>query len=234
MKIDIDKKNEFVDKFMEKYLNNGFGSMSKRDIDVLVMYLLIKYTKLKHENNFDLSMKLKLTESKVKNLKYEANLKYSKKLEEGIKEDFLFLLNNAKLQVIGKETWISIVVEDIFLRNAIKAEVKKNGSFTDSSFNSEIVKISTYDFSYLMYKFSTGYEQKKFEKEIASLVLIEKKSKFQELFKIFIEEAVAEASKQSVKLGFAYLSAGTSVLDQILNNFLPFIEEKISWKRLYK
>ncbi len=70
IKIPSLKKNIFLEKFIEEYLKRGFGSMSKRDIDVLLMHLLIEHTNLSDENNFNLSIKLKLTETKVKNLKY--------------------------------------------------------------------------------------------------------------------------------------------------------------------
>lgn len=218
----------FINKFLSEYLSRGFGSMSKRDIDVLLMHLLMEHTDLSNENNFNLSIKLKLTESKVKNLKYEANLKYTESLEKDIKEEFLSLLSKAKLQVIGKETWISIVVEDTFLRHAIKAKVKENGSFTDSSFNSEIVKISVDDFSYLMYVFSDDKEQKYIEKEITRLIPDIDAISFRKLFKKFIEEAVEsagkEVGKQGVKMGVTYLSGGVSILVQIFDTFKSYIE----------
>jgi hypothetical protein len=58
------------------------------------MNLLVKYADLGNLNNFDLSLKLKLTESKIKNLKYEANLKYREDTEEFIKKSFLTLIVN--------------------------------------------------------------------------------------------------------------------------------------------
>ena len=222
------KNHIFVKEFLEEYLSRGFGSMSKRDIDVLLMHLLMKHTDLSDENNFNLSIRLKLTETKVKNLKYEANLKYTDSLEDNIKEEFLSLLSKAKLQIIGKETWISVIVEDTFLRNAIKAKVKENGSFTDSSFNSEIVKISVDDFSYLMYVFSDDKEQKYIEKEITRLIPDIDAISFRKLFKKFIEEAVEsagkEVGKQGVKLGASNITGGASIVIGLVRKLGEMIE----------
>jgi len=229
IKISLSKNSIFIDKFLGEYLNRGFGSMSKRDIDVLVMYLLMDLTDLNDESNFNLSIKLKLTETKIKNLKYEANLKYSKSLEDKIKNEFLELLGKAKLQVIGKETWISIVVEDTFLRSAIKAKVKENGSFTDSSFNSEIVKIGTDDFAYLMDVFSDPEEKKITQKKIIDLIKVsEDDISFKKLFGLFLAKVVESSGnaigKQGVALGISYLTGGASIVDQIFDTLKSYID----------
>ena len=222
------QNNIFEDEFLQEYLDRGFGSLSKRDIDILVMHLLMKHSDLKGVSNFNLSMKLKLTETKIKNLKYEAKLKYSKRLDVGIKEEFLSLLSKTRLQVVGKETWISIVVEDTFLRNAIKAKVKENGSFADGAFNTEIVKISVDDFSYLMCVFSESEEQKNVEKEISNLLSVKNTLDFKDLFKMFLEEAIKgagdEVGRQSITIGATYLSGGISVVGQIFSSLKPFIQ----------
>lgn len=173
-----EKERAFVEEFLQEYLSRGFGSLSKREVDVLVMHLLMKYADLDGMSNFDLSLAFKLSETKVKNLKYESSLKHSKNSASSIEHDFLSLLDKAKLKVIGKETWISLAIEDNFLKSAIKAKVKENGSFTDSSFNSEIVKISAEDFSYLMDEFYDGDEKENIKKEVTKLFLHSKAKRY--------------------------------------------------------
>ncbi len=222
------QNNIFEDEFLEEYLSRGFGSLSKRDIDIFVMHLLMKHSNLKNESNFDLSMKLKLTETRIKNLKYEAHLKYAESSKDDIKEEFLSLLNKVKLQVVGNETWISIVVEDTFLRNVIKAKVKENGSFVDGSFNSEIVKISVDDFSYLIYVSLDEEGREKIEKEISGLFSDKETLEFKDLFKMFLIEAakgaVNEFGKQGVSLVTSGITDGASMVVEIVRELGSYIE----------
>jgi len=218
--IEVKDKTVFLNIFLQEYLSRGFGSLSKREIDILVMNLLVKYADLDNVNNFDLSLKLKLTESKIRNLKYEANLKYRENTEEYIKKSFFILLKKARLT---KNKTINIAIEDNFLRNAIKAKVKESGSYTDSSFNSEIVKIEIDDFVYLLDCFYTDAEKIIIIDEINQL-LSKNNIDFKDLFKLFLEEAVkssgSEIGKQGVLLGIGYISGGVIPLVSSIKNLL--------------
>lgn len=220
------KENEsliFANRFLKEYLSRGFGSLSKREIDILMLDLLVKCGNLEDISNFDLSLKLKITETKIKNLKYEANLRYRENTEEFIRHSFLSLLEKAKLKK-DTATTINMAIEDNFLRNAISAKLKKNGSYTDTSFNSEIVKIHIEDFVYLLDIFYTGNEKEKIKQEIKSLQNIEKTDDFKKLFKKFLEKAVESAGeeigRQGVLLGIGYLTGGVFPLVNAIKNII--------------
>ncbi len=139
-------------KAIEAYIERGFGSMNKNDFEVFIFnYIVNKHVSYKNKSNFELSILLRIPESKVKRLKYEANLKY-RDFENNV-SDLNCLLNkilsNAKLKSKGKQQ-IQFVIEDIYLRNYLDDYLKKNGRFSDSSFNSEIVIINLEDLSFLM------------------------------------------------------------------------------------
>lgn len=129
----------FVAEFLEEYLSSGFGAKSKRDIDILVMNLLVSYGGLAGQSNQDLSILLQAPESKIKGLLYEARLKYPPDADY-IKREFLYTLTASQLDhESGK---IIFAMEDNFLRHAIQGKLKSKGMFADSSFNTELVKIS--------------------------------------------------------------------------------------------
>lgn len=65
-----------IDDALEKYLTKGFGSMNKNDFEVWIFNQLL-HTVLKDKDNYAISIYLKIPESKVKRLQYEASLKYS-------------------------------------------------------------------------------------------------------------------------------------------------------------
>lgn len=65
--------NEVISKYIEK----GFGSMNKNDFEVWIFHYLLEH-ELQGKKNYEISIGLKIPKSKVKRLRYEAELKYSK------------------------------------------------------------------------------------------------------------------------------------------------------------
>jgi hypothetical protein len=128
----------FVSDFLQEYLSDGLGAKNKREIDILIMNLLMKYGDLAAKSNQELSIMLRATESRVKSLRYEARLKYPPDAEY-VKREFLYILLRSQFDFArGK---IVFAIEDEFLRHAIQGQLKTKGMFADSSFNTEIVKI---------------------------------------------------------------------------------------------
>jgi hypothetical protein len=132
-----DAKN-FVNEFLAEYLSDGLGAKTKREIDILVMNLLMNYAELSGNSNQELSILLQAPESRIKRLRYEARLKYPPDADY-IKREFLYILNRSQFDVAkGK---IVFVMEDDFLRHAIQGRLKAKGMFADTSFNTEIIRI---------------------------------------------------------------------------------------------
>lgn len=133
-----DKAGEFVEQFLSEYLKEGFGSLPKREVDILVMNLLLNLGELAGESNQDLSIRLRATESKVKRLRYEARLKYPPE-PDYVKLEFFYILSKSKYAMnTGK---IIFAIEDDYIRHAIQGKLKAKGMFADTSFNTELIKI---------------------------------------------------------------------------------------------
>lgn len=135
----IRKPKEFVKEFLSEYLSDGIGAKTKREIDILVMNLLMNYARLAEKSNQELSILLQAPESKIKSLRYEARLKYPPDADY-VKREFLYVLT--KSQFDFEKGMLIFAIEDEFLRHAIQGQLKSKGMFADSSFNSELVKIS--------------------------------------------------------------------------------------------
>lgn len=114
------------------------GAKSKREIDILIMNLLMKYAGLAEKSNQELSILLRAPVSKIKGLRYEARLKYPPD-PDYVKREFLYLLT--KSQFDFDKGNIIFAIEDEFLRQAIQGQLKAKGKFADTSFNTEIVRI---------------------------------------------------------------------------------------------
>jgi len=134
----IKKTKEFVKGLLDEYLSNGIGSKTKREIDILIMNLLMKYAGIADKSNQELSILLQAPEAKIKSLRYEARLKYPPDADY-VKREFLYILLRSQFDFArGKMVF---AIEDEFLRHAIQGQLKSKGMFADSSFNTEIVRI---------------------------------------------------------------------------------------------
>lgn len=64
-------------KIIESYLERGFGSMNKNDFEVFIFSWLIQnHSDYVNTTDNEISWQLKIPESKVKRLRYEAELKF--------------------------------------------------------------------------------------------------------------------------------------------------------------
>ena len=146
----MNKNNELDDK-IGQYLVRGFGSMSKNDFEVWIFYYLMQ-NHLNGKDNYDISVELRIPESKVKRLRYEAELKYGNPQDKIMYlEAFETLLKKSILKKDG--SCVQFVVENLQLRKYLDSTLKKGGRFSNTSFNKEIVSIDIEDLEYLLQTF---------------------------------------------------------------------------------
>ena len=144
---------------IKEYVHRGFGSMTKNDFEVWIFNYLLQ-NRPPNTSNFDFSVELRIPESKVKRLRYEASLKYGNPANTTqYDEAFQNLLTNVNLKKGSKDV-IQFAVEDMQLRKYLDSILKKKGRFADTSFNSEVVSITIDDLAILLDATSTE-EQKK-------------------------------------------------------------------------
>ena len=141
--VTITEYEAFARDFEKLYLGRGFGSMNKNELEVLLFHLLKKHSKdFADKSNFERACALRISETKIKRLAYEANMSYGA-LDDAEKKElqtqFLSLLSEAKIQ--NDKGTLRFAVEDKFMRSVIYEDLKQQGFYLDSSFNSEIVSI---------------------------------------------------------------------------------------------
>lgn len=136
---------QFVEKFLSQYLKNGMGSMSKADIDALVMHLLDSYisnagVSLQQFSNQTLSETLRTPVAKIKKLRYEAGLKYGGRVEDEAKKRFSASLSNAVFDVNSGK--INLIIEDSLAKNWLQGQLKNYGQYFENTFNTEVVSLT--------------------------------------------------------------------------------------------
>ena len=135
--------------FLTTYLKKGFGSMTKNDLEVWVFNELLKDPEKTNYSDYDFSIELRIPQTKVKRLRYEAGLVYNTKNAEEYNREFLLLLRKAKVKSTNAEL-IQFSMEDKGLYLYIDSILKKGGRFSDRSHNNEIMQISRNDLVYLL------------------------------------------------------------------------------------
>lgn len=164
-----------TDSFFEMYLQRGWGSMNKNDFEVYILYCMLQKDEYRNLNDYELSVKLKIPQSKIKRLRYEADLKYLQPEMNSYNEQFRELLKIAKPQM-KDEQHVEFVMENKGLYLYIDNLLKKDGRFGDRSFNSEMMIISLDNLTYLLTKTMLSEQEKQdilsaFQKQDKSITL---------------------------------------------------------------
>ena len=150
----MEKQNELKNA-IEKYLKRGFGSMNKNDFEVFIFNELLK-DKYNNVSDNKISRELKIPTTKVKRLRYEADLMYPKE-EDYYKNEFYSVLIGNSYKTL-KPNKIQFCVKNKTLRLYLDDILESNGGFSDSSFNSDIVTITASDLLLLIAEFENENE----------------------------------------------------------------------------
>ena len=198
---------------MESYVSRGFGSMNKNDFEVFVFHWLINNkTECKGKSDFVISQCLKIPESKVARLRYEAGLKYTNPNPDMYREELKMALKKAKCQEGTAEGKITMSISDKLLRQYLSNLLMEDGRFLDGSFNSNIVTMSAGNFVFVIESLFLDEKDRK-------ALIAEAKKDIKEGKQM--PKTVAESLKQ---LG---ISLSKSVLEKIIGSSADTLVETI-------
>lgn len=141
-------KEKFIE-FIETYLTPSFGSISKRDTDILLFEMLKSLGFFKNPKDvYEVLLKLKVTRSKARNLIYESELRNE---EVDLELELQKILLSPVFLKEGKK--ISLEIDNPLLIDHLRYRLKEERYLSDGSFAPEVVKISTEAFSSLVKSF---------------------------------------------------------------------------------
>ena len=151
-----------INDVIKEYLNRGIGSMNKNDFEV---WIFNEWHKTQNNlSDYEISRNLRIPESKVKRLKYEASLKYSN--EDNVDDLKKIFLEDIKIAKYKKESSkLQFVVKDKVVRQYISDLLTQDGRFLESSLTSETVHIYVDDFIYLLDILNVSINKDKIIKE---------------------------------------------------------------------
>jgi len=137
------EKITFTEEFLSRFLAYGFGTLPKREIEILIFHILYHKTELfKGQSNYEIANVLKISESKIKSFKAESSLKYEQMShQEALREIAKLFFESEKSKTDLDGDMIQFALEDPVLKREFEHAVKELGYFMDYSFNREIVKV---------------------------------------------------------------------------------------------
>lgn len=132
------------------YCQPSFGSMSKHDSDLLLFDSMVKVGLIADNASiYDIMRMLKVTRSKARSLIYEHQLRKIKD-EEQQKEQLRRVMKSPLMSSLSKN--VCLEVDNPYLVDYIRNELKGLGFVTDGSFHAELVKMSAEAFAALYEK----------------------------------------------------------------------------------
>ena len=148
-KYDLSNANikDLLTEFFEFYTTPAFGARSKIEIDLKVFELLGKCGWI-DDDYYNVSRKLKITPTRAKNLILNAKLRAESQLNtEEMYNHFWEKIKELGYKTDSKNNSIIIFsLPDMLLREYLKFKLRSVGKIWDSSFNSELVRVSVDDF----------------------------------------------------------------------------------------
>lgn len=144
---DLNDSRGFLESFLEEYLLRGLGSLQKRDVEILFVHLLLKdKTFGQGLELYKMSHALGISESKVRRLVLDSQLRYQSYTEEMAKEDFLDLMFEGTF-FVDRFKRINFIIRKPMLRQFFEEWISRFSGLVDTSFNKNLVKVSLDDLS---------------------------------------------------------------------------------------
>ena len=198
-------KKEFID-LVESYLQPSYGSMSKRDFEILLFMKLQNLDAIdENPDLYQLIKDLKISRTRVRNLLYEAKIRTS---EDGdLDSELIKLLEKPVFLKDGDK--VAIEIQNPLITDHFRFKLKALGYITDGSFSAELVKLTYSAYIELVVKMMD--EKVKTETKdalVAAGIMPDTSFKgvFTEIVKKIGAKIANEAGEQAVEEAGKYLS----------------------------
>jgi hypothetical protein len=139
-KIDTSKLKDGSKDWLLQTCFGRFGAMQKTEYETTLFHVLI-LNGYGDKTDFELSRLLRISEARIRNLRYKCSLEYP--VDDEYDEQLRNLLGNAVYKWDGNR--IQFCIPDQMLRLYTNNLLAEKNSFSDSSFNSSIVSVSPMD-----------------------------------------------------------------------------------------
>ena len=153
------KLNVFVKELYESFLTPSFGSLPKREIELLLLNGLKTMNVLpKDFNSYDLSAAFRISKTRAANLIYDADLRW--KEQSQIEEEIRELLRSPVAIPENDKGRVKLQIESLRLKDEIRSVLHDKKFLTDSSFSADILEVPLEGFKHLVSYYYPGINEK--------------------------------------------------------------------------
>jgi hypothetical protein len=136
-----DEKEQFASTLLTLYAESGFGSPSKREVDLLIFHHVTQARENRGKTNYQLATLLKIPESRVKSFRLASGLKYQLLDSKAILRNIVIRLMRAQQFSAIDNGKLEISLEDPVEKRELENFLKSKGHFADYTFNAEVLRI---------------------------------------------------------------------------------------------
>lgn len=159
-----------LQQFLDIYLKNGFQSLSKKDIDLLVFYIMEKEGLILGETNYEKARYLKITPNKLASLQVDAYMRWEDENREVVLQKFLknaFESKNIeRIQEEQKELLkkgeIALTIENAVTKLELERTLKEISAHIRYTLNKEVIIVNIRTLFEII--FFSGIEPQKIKK----------------------------------------------------------------------
>lgn len=213
----------FSQDFLEVYLNHGFTSLPKREIDLLVLRLLLTHVDYWSVESpppaFELAQVLKAKRGRIRSMLDELSFR-SASDQESVNQRLHEILDNGEKDFENNR--VRIQIEDGYLREYARNIVRSDFGIVDSSFDRSIVNLSADKYLMLVTNVMGESERKTFTEKLKKHRKDLKGCENESLLKTFLQEFVKSAGKEAgnkaIRLGAAVLTSGLSEIPELIDS----------------
>lgn len=137
-----DEKEKLATQLVSLYLESGFGSPSKRDVDLLLFHHITQARENKGKSNYELAALLKIPESRVKTFRLASALKHQTINTKAILGGIIIRLSIGQQYTTIENGKIEISLEDPVEKRELENFLKSKGHFAEYTFNAEVLRIA--------------------------------------------------------------------------------------------
>jgi hypothetical protein len=137
-----DEKEQLASALLDLYADAGFGSPSKREVDLLIFHHVTQARENRGKTNYQLASVLKIPESRVKTFRLASALKYQNINSKAILGNIVLRLSRAQQFSNIENGKIEISLEDPVEKRELENFLKSKGHFAEYTFNAEVLRIA--------------------------------------------------------------------------------------------
>lgn len=216
------KNTDFIERLLAGYINQGFGQMPARQMQLLLLELLTKNITDWQENPpiWDMSRKLRISPKRLRGLLDDIAYMDTEKTDEWCAAELKKILSDS--EKTANESAIRVQIDDGLVRDYAISLVRKRFGLVEFGINSSIIELSGEKFAMLALSLMDEKDAASVIEPVSQIDTITPKGNgaYKHFINEFAKAAGKEAGTKLTRLGFTILTAGSAEVVDFIKTVL--------------